>query len=711
MLLCKPSNYLYLLALFSSMSCKAMILSINGKSQRQQTSGQAAIASTSTASVDTSKLKLPAKVSLQVNRQSVGPLLTTEAFKITSTTPARDLELRCGASFSQGYTAAAPASSFAITDDIDLSVRLIDGVDGILVFPDGKTVCNERSGQFLSTAWPKGNYHLFLISSGSSARGQLEFASASAARGAAPVLAANNATAKPMHATTGPINYLGSYSKVFSSDSLASCATMKVADTPAAFVDLKSPTPTTRISVWGDNSAGFATRINGINYLDCANSSTGPKGGWPAGRIEIFPLGNLDQPGNTFVIAVDDPETAATDSQIQEVTLPGKLAKPMFVSVALRSDRWQMPKDLLGADCGNNTFAGVSDLRLTLSRPIPGLAIVPLASGTTVRTLVMSKTIGGKMCPDAQRETTRHGGGHPNDTIGAFDSPTWSSDGTVFISEDGTYDLQIGAPAGATGSVTLMIYDESTALSPLEAFALDESTLGDREIARAYPQLNLARVRGKNYAGVQLAANLFSSAPKNMFVYPTIVLDSDLTSPTLSGLTMQEGTSLLAHEPLLLLDAKLGEILTADGLVIQVSPKYLSAKVPDVVELPTKPRPISTQEYTDAWFDKLAVLLPPNAKSVTAYAKAKQQFEKCSTAAYAPYQRRLPSIERPGGVQLVVVKNAAYQRIEEAGSRAVDAACGTEEAFNAKLEKMRKSTIAEFESLRPALLEKVRARF
>ncbi len=140
-------------------------------------------------------------------------------------------------------------------------------------------------------------------------------------------------------------------------------------------------------------------------------------------------------------------------------------------------------------------------------------------------------------------------------------------------------------------------------------------------------------------------------------------------------------------------------MLTADGLIFQIAPKYL-------VPTTTAPRPIAA----DTGVEALAELLAPSTTSHAEYRKQVDKFERCKEAAWAPYGNRLPSVRRPGGVDVVVV-NAAYCQIEEAGNRAVIAKCGGDDAFKAKTEKLRVKMLAEFEASRPILLAKARAGF
>lgn len=699
----------------ASTGCGLVKFNVNGQPMggSQSTAADPAAVAAAAGQADQSKLALPKTVGAKVGPASLKPRLTTEVIKVAVEQNASDLGFRCGTAWAQGYSTAAPAYSFEVTEAFDLSVRLADswdGVSGILMFPDGSTVCSDN-GQFPAAAWPKGNYHLFLLASSSTAAGRLEFSSASVARGAAPVLAVAKATSQPMHVETGEVTYVGGYNRVFNdSNYQLPCTSSDVSDQPSAIIDLAAPTPSTRISVWGKNLNGFVYRAGGKTIIQCGSIAQAPQGGWPVGKVEVFPMGQLNERGNTFTVAVDDPQTPAVDEKVQTIVIDGKLAKPKFVTLALRDGRWRMPETLSGSSCGNAAFAGIADMVITLARPVPGFTVRPLATESGVKTLL--RYAQQSYC---QGSGNNQRNGKPDDTIGAFDAPSWEADGTVTLddSADGRFEIQVGAPASASGNVTFMIYDDSTEFTPLERAAIAPTAVGNREIARAFPQLNLTRVTARNRVGLEMAAQLFASAPRDFFVYPKIALDKDLAQPSFGGPLGPDGALAsdaavpASNEPLLLLDADDGYVLTADGLVFRVAPKYLVNKPAGEPVLPATPRPI---DPTRAVGD-LALLLPPTSTSYAAFRKLEDGFQRCKERAWEPYGRRLPGISRPAGVELIVVVNQAYRDIEAAGRRAVIAKCGGDEAFKAKAEKLRVKMLAEFEASRPALLAKARAGF
>jgi hypothetical protein len=650
---------------------------------------------------------------LKISRMTVSPRLVTPLVTIKTESPAGDLGFRCGSGWAQGYTTSAPALSWEVTDDVDLAVRLEDawnGVSAVLVFPDGSTVC-EDDREFLAQRWPKGRYHLFLTSSATTAAAKVMFTSESAALAAAPVLALKAATSAPVQVTTPAVVYKGGYNHVFhDSNHQLDCTSSEVSEMPSAYVEVAAPTATMRISVWGDNHNGAVIRAAGKTWIYCGNLMSAPQGGWPAGRIEIYPLGKLSQKGDTFVVAVDDPAVPARDAAVHEIAIDHKLAKPLFLTIPMRQARAVLPEGLFGGGCRGAAFSGVPDVVVTSARPIAGLTIRPLATANPVTTLVRYPKQAACVNQDHSGGGATRGKGqeHAADERGAFDAPSWQTSHDVAqLVTDGAFDLHLGSwPGKDVATVTLMIFDDSTELSPLDLAKLPPEAYGDRWIARAYPQLNVARVTPHSRASLELAATVFGTAPRELFVTPKLELDGDLAAATGLG---PKATLPAKGEPLLILGiaSEQATVLAADGLVFRVPTKYLVALPEGAAALPAKPRPIEPSTKIET----VAGLLPASDKSFAAYNKQREARDKCRERAFAPYGRQLPSISRPGGVDVVIIKNAAYNRIEDAGNAAMDKQCGTDEAFAKKTEGMRVKMLAAFEASRPALLSTATASF
>jgi len=474
---------------------------------------------------------------------------------------------------------------------------------------------------------------------------------------------------------------------------------------PSAFVEVEQPTKTMRISVWGKNHDGTVIRAGGKTWISCSSFFPAPEGGWPAGKIEIYPMGRLAEKGNQFLVAVDDPAVPARDDAVHHLTLDKKLAKPLFVTVPMRKARNVLPEELSGSRCRGAAFAGIPDVIVSTERPLPGLVIRPLATANPITALVRypkqsycvesSGSMGGKR-------------GRDGDTTGAFDAPTWRSTTDVGqVVTEGEFELQLGSwPGKDVSEVTLMIYDDSTELSPLDVARVPVEAYGDRAVARVFPQLDVHRVTRLDRAGLELAAALFAAAPHELFVTPKLALDADLAHAL--GVTAA-GTFPAKGEPLLVLDndRDRATVLTADGLTFQLERKHLVDLGAGSPVVPAKPRPIAAATKIET----VGAMLPKTDKGLTAFHEAVAQRQKCRDAAWAPYGRQLPTITRPAGVDLVIVTNPAYDRIEAAGNAAMDRTCGTDEAFAKKTEGMRVKMLAAFEASRQALLATATASF
>lgn len=386
------------------------------------------------------------------------------------------------------------------------------------------------------------------------------------------------------------------------------------------------------------------------------------------------------------------------DGSTKTVVVEGKLAHPQFVTVTIRRSRAALPQ---GADsrCSGVAFGESPDLIIKVARPVRGLTVRPLATVAKVTTLL--RYPGQAYCGAARSDNLRSS--VPNDALGAFDASTWRSPAEIGLdSEEGTFEVHVGAAGSATPEdVTFMIFDSSTELAPLEVFKLPEGAVGDRSIARAFPQLNVGRLSRSTRASLEMAATVFSRAPRALFMTPKWDLEADEVGSfggAASGARVNKG------EPVLVLDPQRDMVLTADGLAFQIKLTKLVAAPAETLVFPPKPRPLDPAIKIDA----LAAMLPPGSKAASEHDAAVAKFEACKEHAFAPYQKQLPSIEAPAGTNLVIVKSAGYLQIEEAGNRAVERACGNNDAFAAKVDKKRKEMLAAIEASRVELLATAR---
>lgn len=215
----------------------------------------------------------------------------------------------------------------------------------------------------------------------------------------------------------------------------------------------------------------------------------------------------------------------------------------------------------------------------------------------------------------------------------------------------------------------------------------------------------MERVVPRDRASLERAAALFAAAPRDLFVYPRLELDKDLARG--QELTSPEIVP-SKDEPLLVLDIDRGNharVLAADGLTFDIDRKYLVDQPAGTPALPARPRALSpTLDVL-----RLGALLPPGGKSE--YDKAREARQKCLDKAWEPYRRQLPTVTHQSDVEVVFRKTAAESRIEEAGLKAMDKACGTELAFAKKVEGMRTKVLAAVEVSRVPLLATARANF
>lgn len=663
-------------AVFSG--CSMIKLNLPGLPGSSGTSGgNASEAARQTA--DTSKLALPKQANAVISKDAVGIRLLTDKINVDVTTYATDLGLRCGAGNLSGYSTAAPAYSFVVKDTFDLRVRMVDGTGGVLLFPDGTSQCDDQ-GTFAATTYPKGIYHLFLVTSASSASTKLEFSSAAAARKNAPSLVVATANRNPAHVETAEVNYVSSFHKVFASNDYGpDCGIAEASDVPSAFVEIGASTPSTAIGVWGRNFKGFVVRTGATYYLSCGNVLAPPKEGWPKGKLEIFPLGNLKQPGNRFTVTVHDPSAPAHDAATQTLTFNQKLDKPMFVTVPLRDGRWRMPEVLFRqAGHESETFVAIPDLIVKTTRPIAGLVIRPLAG------------VDARMVWECLLASCNMSGGSKRDS-----EPTWRVSSELALGgSEAELAVYLGAPAGATGNVTLMIYDDSTELSPYAPHQAGEPrSVADRELARWFPQLNVSSVSRNDRKGLEARATVFAAAPRAAFVAPSRDLDEAMAKSSYSNLFPKEG------EPLLILaeNQDATSVFAADGTLFTVRTKDLGG-TPELAKLPGEPRAWPA----DMKMDELAGLAPTSSKTAASYYKAVNARERCADRVWEPYRRSMTFVGN------IVIENAAYHRAQDQGNRAINKKCGTQDALAKKQEAARKILHRELEASRPKLLAAAR---
>jgi hypothetical protein len=363
----------------------------------------------------------------------------------------------------------------------------------------------------------------------------------------------------------------------------------------------------------------------------------------------------------------------------------------MLVEVTTSTARRMLREDHAGHGCGKVALPDLPDLALVLERPIPGLIVRPLPTpqGITMRTEQRDAKNPHRGCRTYRRTVV------PHEVTPSYESPAelhFSKD------EEGTYGLSFGTADGSPATVTLLIYDASTKLDTLAPFAFggDLGKLENRWLGYHYPQLDVRELTAtKDHAHAELAAQMFASAPATLRVYTKLDLDKDIASGT-------SATFPKKNEPLLVLDATNGrtEVLAADGMTYHVKSTHLVLQPDGPLAVPATPR-----AHHKLGIGAAISLLPPSAKHLEkARDKRIEAHQKCVEVVWAPYERQLPSITRPAGVDIVVYESARTRNIKAAGEAAIDAQCGTDEYQEKLSEIERTKMVAEIEKARVKLL-------
>lgn len=651
-------------------------------------------AEASTVSGGSKALAIPKdKPAFSVSKAQLKPSLVSPDFRVATDARAEEYGFKCEGRPAQGYSTAAPAFSFEVAGESDVKVALQgwDGTYGILVLPNGTTHCSDN-GVFPMANWPKGTYHVYLVGQSSQLGGKLAFSSLAAAEGAVPTIALAKASSAPA-VVQGPVAYERSAMTQFGIQSNADCVVHRVGEVPSAWIDVKELSASARIGVFGDtlNRGMVVKAADGGVYFTCENVFGAPKAGWPKGKLAIYPIADGSSRTPMVTITVDDPLAHESDELTQKITLEHKLEKPMFIKVKVRGQRQVAPAPVSGYGCDGVALGVAPDLLLATMRPIPGLTVRPLAGRADVilrRRTIKDGASGDPFCSDQRYAKTN--------------SSMWNARSEVRTPDEGSYELYVGAAENQDpGEVTLMLFDDSTTFDPYALADIAPEAYGSRWIARAFPQLEL-RTLSNGLASAPGVAEVFAKVPAGMFVYTDRNLEADMVQGGFApGQVPQKGEPLVMLSPL---DPKATrvEVVAADGAHFYLKPNYLTTAAPETLNMPTEPRPLAPTIEIGALYE----VLPPSSTVRKSYQQTRESWQKCRDAAWAPYGRQLPSYSRPAGVDVVLVKNAAYNRIEAAGERAMDAKCGNEEKLNKKLEVLRQKALVEVAPVRKALLAK-----
>lgn len=486
-----------------------------------------------------------------------------------------------------------------------------------------------------------------------------------------------------------------SWSKIFGHGSRSPDCGLDITSRPIASIQITKPDPTLVLAVIGHRNDGFVVRKGDLFWTSCDGTMEPGEKGWEPGRYDIYPVARYGESGKKsfpFEIELYRPKAPAPAGDAQKLVIGGKLDKPMLVEVTLKTNRRKLRKAHAGDSCENVALAPTPDLALTIERPIPGLVIRPLPTATPVTVRLEQ---GGER---PKKYCVRYGNGS-RDSKGP--SYTTQSELRFDKNDEGQFGVSFGTPTNEEQKITLLVYDASTKLDGMyvRPFGGDNPTLEQRWIGYQMPQLDADGLGGADhYDEAEQTARIFAAVPKQALVYAKLTFDKDLGGG--DGFPVK-------NEPLVLLglDHDRATVLTADGLKLYVKASHLVLAPDGPIEVPSKPRVAQAKDIGAT----IAMLAPAQKKLGDAhYARVKQR-EACLDRAWEPYRRQLPSYTRPAGVDVIVYKSARTKQIEEAGERAMDKQCGSDEAFAKKTEATRARLAIEVEKARVKLLAEATA--
>ena len=479
------------------------------------------------------------------------------------------------------------------------------------------------------------------------------------------------------------------------------CSAYDMPSRPIASLEISQLDADLNVAVLGGRNDGFIIRKGDLFWSNCDATMGPPQEKWQPGRYDIYPLGNAygKPKTETYQIELYRPnaqQAGPGSDSAQKLVISGKLDKPMFVEVNVKANRRVLRREHAGDGCEKIALAATPELALTIERPIPGLVIRPLPSATPITMRLEKpgdeKHRERKYCID-RREGYSNG-----------KQPSYSTKSELHFDKDdeGTFAVSFGTPTNEELKVTLLVYDDSTKLDAMyvRPFGGENPTLEQRWVGYQMPQMNTSGLgAADDYADAEQDARVFAAVPKQALVYAKLTFDKDLGGA--DGFPLK-------NEPLVLLglENERATVMTADGLRFYVKASHLVLAPDGPVELPKAPR--SRGKEMD--IGKTIAMLPPAHKKQgeAHYAKVKAR-EVCQDRAWEPYRRQLPSYTRPAGVDIVVYKSARTKQIEEAGERAMDSKCGTDEAFAKKTEQTRVKLATLVEQGRAKLLAEATA--
>jgi len=493
-----------------------------------------------------------------------------------------------------------------------------------------------------------------------------------------------------------------SWSKVFGFNSRSPDCGLDITSKPIGSFQLAKADAGLSVSLVGHRNDGFVVRKGDLYWTSCDTTMTIAEG-WQPGRYDVYPLARYGEGGKKvipFQLELYRPSApiAANEGQ-QKLVIGGKLDKPMLVEVSLKANRRKLREEHAGDNCEAVALASTPDLALTIERPIAGLTLRPLPSATPVTVRIEKPGDGDKK--HAQKYCIQSRGDGYRSSGGKSPSYTAPSELHFDANDEGQFGVSFGTAANEEMKITLLVYDASTKLDDMtvRAFGGENPTLEQRWIGYQMPQLGTDDLGGADsFEEAEHAARVFAAVPKQALVYAKLTFDKDIGGG--DGFPVK-------NEPLVLLglENERATVMTADGMKFYVKPSHL-VLVPDgPIEIPTKPRAGKQRDIGAT----IAMLAPAQKKLGEAHYAQVKHREACQDRAWEPFRRQLPSYTRPAGVDVIVVKSARTQQIEEAGERAMDKQCGSNDAFAKKTDATRAKLAIEVEKTRAKLLAEATA--
>lgn len=425
--------------------------------------------------------------------------------------------------------------------------------------------------------------------------------------------------------------------------------------------------------------------------------------GWQPGTYEVLTVARGRGTADYQVEFFNTNNRTPWSGGVQKVTIGKKLAKPMYLEVTVPAGRQRLRELHAGRGC-KMPLSAEPQLALTLERPIPGLVIRPLPTAEPIELRVE---------PLGTKADTKHCPNYEESVVVSRYWPSWRTTAEAHFGkdDDGTFGIAVGSANGdASFKVTLMIFDASTTFDPIAAMPAGNAVpFEGREVFKVFPELDVRSLDLRSYDGAVLSSKLFAATPKSLLVYAKLDLDKELASAYGHGTGYPQ-----KDEPLVLIGLRRNDralVMAADGLQFELLRKYLVDAPSGPVALPVEPRTLAA----DLGAETVWKLSPPSAKAIReAFEAREKKHDACADRVWAPYERQLDGATwrvNSGNGNSVTVESPRAQQISDAGERAIDAACGSEDARANDKEATRVKLLAEIEKERRTLLGAARAGF